>query len=47
MKKGVLPVQSSSIEPKCFGSGYNPDNHIEGTSERTFHGKMEDTMKGQ
>jgi hypothetical protein len=31
---------------KLIGSGYNPDNHIEGTSERTLHGKMEDTVKG-
>jgi len=42
-----LLVQSFSIEPKCFGSGCKPDNHIEGTSERTFHGKMEDTVKGE
>ncbi|QII12819.1 hypothetical protein KsCSTR_34400 [Candidatus Kuenenia stuttgartiensis] len=26
--------------------GCKPDNHIEGTSERTLHGKMEDTVKG-
>ncbi|WP_169704086.1 hypothetical protein [Candidatus Kuenenia stuttgartiensis] len=31
---------------KLIGSGYKPDNHIEGTSERTLHGKMEDTVKG-
>ncbi|QII12950.1 hypothetical protein KsCSTR_35710 [Candidatus Kuenenia stuttgartiensis] len=28
------------------GLGCKPDNHIEGTSERTLHGKMEDTVKG-